>query len=167
MKGEESARRRLEKGIYARLRRPSADTVAVLPVSDWDLGTFDGRKYCLVITYRKDGRAVPTPVWFVVADDRLYFLTAAASGKAKRIRGGTRMRIAPCTVFGRPLEAPIKGMPRLLDTAEGVAIERALRAKYSLGRRLYYRLLGPDEVVYVEVSPARKEEGDDASSDAR
>jgi PPOX class probable F420-dependent enzyme len=40
---------------------------------------------CLT-TFRKNGEAVPTPVWFAESDGKLYIYTANSSGKVKRIR---------------------------------------------------------------------------------
>src|SRR5450759_2258846 len=43
-------------------------------------------KYLSVISYKRDGTSVATPVWFVEEDGRLLVGTGAASGKVKRIR---------------------------------------------------------------------------------
>jgi PPOX class probable F420-dependent enzyme len=43
-------------------------------------------KYVSVTTYRRDGRAVPTPVGALAHEGVLYALTAPDSGKVKRIR---------------------------------------------------------------------------------
>jgi uncharacterized protein len=39
-----------------------------------------------ITTFRRDGRAVPTPVWFAVDGGELLTLTPPDSGKVKRIR---------------------------------------------------------------------------------
>ena len=44
------------------------------------------RQYLLVTTFRKDGRAVPTPVWGARDGDALVFWSVTDSGKMKRIR---------------------------------------------------------------------------------
>ncbi len=54
-------------------------------------------------TYRKNGKAVRTPVWFAVApsgDETIYAYTTADSGKAKRIRNNNAARIARCNALG-------------------------------------------------------------------
>lgn len=43
-------------------------------------GALAGRKYALLITYRKTGEGVPSPIWFGRDDvDRVYFDTEKAS----------------------------------------------------------------------------------------
>jgi len=73
------------------------------------LGVFEAQKYLSLETYRRNGRAVQTPVWFALAptpargggDAKIYVYTTADSGKAKRIRNNGAARIAPCDARGR------------------------------------------------------------------
>ena len=53
-----------------------------------------------VETFRKNGKGVRTPVWFVQDGDTLYIRTIADSGKVKRIRSNPRVNLAPCRVDG-------------------------------------------------------------------
>ncbi len=55
-----------------------------------------------VETYRKNGKPVRTPVWFLKEDDRLVVHTGGRSGKVKRIRGDPRVRVAPSKFRGEP-----------------------------------------------------------------
>jgi uncharacterized protein len=66
------------------------------------LNVFDGKKYLSLETYRQNGKAVRTPVWFATANDStLYVYTTADSGKTKRIRRTGTIRIAPCDARGK------------------------------------------------------------------
>jgi PPOX class probable F420-dependent enzyme len=66
------------------------------------LAAFDGQKYLSLETYRKNGEAVRTPVWFATAGGpTLYVYTTADSGKVKRLRRSGEVRIAPCDARGR------------------------------------------------------------------
>lgn len=147
----ESGRRRAETKLYGTLQKPSTKNPDALPVTGWDVDAFAGEKHCLVMTYKKSGEAVATPVWFVGRDDRLRFLTGSVSGKVKRLRRDQRVRVAPCSLLGRPRGPAMEGVARILDDDQAALTESALKAKYGIGRRLYYRFLGPDEHVYVEV----------------
>jgi PPOX class probable F420-dependent enzyme len=60
-----------------------------------------GQKYIALITFRRNGEPVSTPVWFGEKDDRLYVMTRSDSGKYKRIRNNPRVRSAPCTMRGK------------------------------------------------------------------
>jgi len=51
-------------------------------------------------TYRKNGQAMPTPVWFVEKEGVLYVKTQIGAGKAKRIKNNGAVHIAPCDVRG-------------------------------------------------------------------
>lgn len=93
-----------------------------------------GAKRTLLVTFRRDGRAVPTPVWAAQADGLFYVRTERASGKVKRLRRDARLLAAPCTVRGVPLGPALEAHGRLLDIEEEEALaERALAARYGLG----------------------------------
>jgi PPOX class probable F420-dependent enzyme len=65
----------------------------------WD--RFRRERYVNVETFKRDGRGVKTPVWFVLRDDgALYAYTKAESWKVKRIRNNPRVRVAPCDMRG-------------------------------------------------------------------
>ena len=116
-----------------------------------------GHKYCLLVTYRRSGEAVPTPVWFGLHDQKLYVRSERAVAKVKRIRNDPRVRVAPCTVRGKPLGPPVEGRARVLDQpGDEQEAEAALNANYGLGRKIYEgagSALG-GETVYLEITPA-------------
>jgi uncharacterized protein len=119
------------------------------------LDSLQGHKYCLLESFKRSGEAVPTPVWFGLADGRLYFRTEVQTAKVKRIRANPHVRVAPCTARGKPLGPTVQAWARLLDTSEQPRAEAALRSNYGFGRRVYEGLvmnLGPGG-FYVEVLP--------------
>ena len=58
-------------------------------------------RYMSLATFRSSGAEVATPVWFAAADGRLYAFTAEQSGKVKRLRHSSRVRVAPSDARGR------------------------------------------------------------------
>ena len=120
----------------------------------------DGHAYCRLVSFRRDGTAVPTPVWFALADDHLYVKTEMPSGKVRRIRRNARVQIAPCTLRGRPLGSAVNGRGRVLATWEECAAEQTLQLRYGLVRRLFGLFVEPifrwqgKRSVYLEVVPA-------------
>ena len=143
--------------FYERMRHKDAWSAAQAePTAGF--GALAGRKYALLITYRKTGEGVPSPIWFGRDDqDRVYFDTEEASGKVKRIRNNPQVRLAPCDSRGKPLGPPAVGTARILDPAETTHAEHTIAANYGLARRLYegtLRML-PFSGVYVEVQPQR------------
>lgn len=105
-------------------------------------------RYVSLATFRRDGRAVETPVWVAEEDGRLYVFTEARSGKVKRLRRDSRVRLAPCSVRGTRRGDWVEGRARIVDDAETEARGyRALGRKYgwqmklaNLGSRLAGRI---------------------------
>lgn len=109
----------------------------------------------LLTTYRRGGEAVATPVSIAHAAGHAYFVTAVGSGKAKRLAGRDRVRLAPCTVGGTPLGEAVDGRARLLNGAAALRARRLLRPTGPLfWSWLLYRLRGHAMNVY-EVSPVQ------------
>jgi uncharacterized protein len=93
-------------------------------------------QYALVTTYRRDGRAVPTPLWVVRDGDAIAVWTPTDSGKVKRIRARAAVVVGPCDFRGNLLGDEVPGIAKVLD-ADGTARVRELLArKYGLMGRL-------------------------------
>jgi PPOX class probable F420-dependent enzyme len=92
--------------------------------------------YALVTSYRRDGRAVPTPVWVVRDGDALAIWTVRDSGKVKRIRRDGAVLIGPCDVRGRPTGEQIAGHATILGPEESARVKQLLREKYGLYGRI-------------------------------
>jgi uncharacterized protein len=112
-------------------------------------------KRALLVTYRRDGTPVPTPVWAAEADGLLYVRSERSSGKVKRLRSDTRLLVAPCTVRGSPLGAPLEARARVLEPERENVAERALAIRYGLGRELFERAMDMLRVdmCYLELTP--------------
>jgi PPOX class probable F420-dependent enzyme len=138
--------------FYDRIRSGNAASAADAEPT----GTIDdlrGHKYCLVLSYRKNGQPIPSPVWFGTADGKLYFNSGASGYKVKRIANNPEVRVAPCTIRGKPLGPPFVGRARLVPEADAPAAERAVQSNYGLGRRMYTAMGDSVETVFVEVTP--------------
>jgi PPOX class probable F420-dependent enzyme len=103
----------------------------------------ENHTYCNLVTLRRSGTPVATPVWFALDGSRLYVKTETPSGKVKRIRNDPRVRVAPCTIAGRDLGPAIDGTARILPPAETPHAEAMLRRRYGWGRRLFTILIEP------------------------
>ena len=148
----------LSNRFYDRMRHRDAYTAARGPATAEGFGALRGHKYCLLVTYKRSGEPVPTPVWFGLdAEGKLYVHTESDAAKLKRIRHDARVRVAPANVRGKPVGPVAEGSARVLPPAEHDRAERALRANYGLGRRIYEGMgSGPLGVAttYLEVTPA-------------
>ena len=102
-------------------------------------------RYINLVTFRKDGREVATPVWSVAMDGKLYFYTNGNTGKVKRIRATKRVRVAPSNSRGKPLGAWSEGSGRVItEPALAERVYAALGAKYGWQYRLidFFAMLG-------------------------
>ena len=115
----------------------------------------NGHRYALLTTFRRTGRPVTTPVWFAVVDGRVYFRTADSTGKAKRLRRNSRVRIAPCTVRGRATGPDIDATARRLGPQESGAVRRAFGQRYGIQVRVVDLLLRfrREHPIFFEVAP--------------
>ncbi|HWX95975.1 MAG TPA: PPOX class F420-dependent oxidoreductase [Solirubrobacteraceae bacterium] len=146
----------LANRAYHLIRHPSAQTAARGPVTVQGFSGLQGHKYCLLVTYRRSGEPVPTPVWFGLAEGSVYIRSEADAAKVARIRRDARARLAPCTARGKPLGPPAEGRARVLEGPEQARAEAALQANYGRGRRAYEGVADALGVrgVYLEVVPA-------------
>jgi PPOX class probable F420-dependent enzyme len=104
-------------------------------VSD-ELRAFARHKFVNLESYRRSGRAVRTPVWFVESDGRLYVRTAEDAGKVKRIRRNRKVRVAACDYRGRLKGEWVEAAARIVEGEEAERANRLLQGKYGLLRRL-------------------------------
>ncbi|MEU7851309.1 PPOX class F420-dependent oxidoreductase [Micromonospora parva] len=100
------------------------------------LDRLSAEKYILLTTFRKDGRAVPTPVWAVRDGDALAVWTRADSGKVKRIRRNGDVTVAPCDVRGRPHGAEVSAHATIYGGGDTGRVRDLLKHKYRLIGRL-------------------------------
>jgi PPOX class probable F420-dependent enzyme len=97
------------------------------------------QKYVLFTTFRRDGRAVATPVWSVPIDGASFaFYTSSATGKAKRLAHTARVTVQPCDMRGRPAPGtdPVAASARLVSGEELAAIRARADEKYGFATTL-------------------------------
>lgn len=83
--------------------------------------TLNTARYLSLETFRRNGAAVATPVWFAPHGSRpgvFYLFSAVAAGKVKRLRRSDQARAAPCNVRGRVLGEWLPARGYLVDEAE-------------------------------------------------
>ena len=101
-------------------------------------------RYISVETYRRNGRAVRTPVWFVISDGLVIVVTRDQTGKFRRLRNDRRVRIAACSIRGHVREDGGDGDARgwasgtatILSERETADAVRMRDAKYGMMARL-------------------------------
>jgi PPOX class probable F420-dependent enzyme len=99
--------------------------------------SLDRHRYLSLATFRRDGSAVATPVWFAEIDGLLYVFTAGDAGKVKRLRRSPRARVAPCDIRGQLEGAWQEATARIVGDEGAIQRARAaFQAKYGWRLRL-------------------------------
>jgi len=110
-----------------------------------------GKKYISLTTFRKNGAAVATPVWFGEESGKLYVMGNANSGKHKRIRNNPQVRLASCTIRGRVTGPEFAGKARILPESDRARARQTINRKYWLARVPF---LWSKDNVYFEIEVA-------------
>lgn len=91
-------------------------------------------------TYRRNGQRVDVPVWIAADGEALVVTTEVNTGKMKRLRRDTRVRMVPCSRFGTvdPDAAIAEGVAQIVEQGpEFDSANRALGAKYGFQFRAF------------------------------
>ena len=121
-------------------------------------------KYVSLVSFKRDGTPVATPVWFVVDGDRLLVITDAQSGKVKRIRRNPQVTVAACRADGRVIGERLPARAEILPARDLEQAKKLVARKYRLDRvlilpvynlvqRLHGRRLS-GEVAVLAITPA-------------
>ncbi|MFE1318079.1 PPOX class F420-dependent oxidoreductase [Kitasatospora phosalacinea] len=105
-------------------------------MADTALDRLAAGNYLLITSYKKDGSAVPTPVWVVRDGDTLGAWTAADSWKVKRIRRRGEVLVGPCDVRGNPSGKPLPATAAIADAETTERYRQLIARKYGLIGRL-------------------------------
>jgi uncharacterized protein len=100
------------------------------------LSILSGHQYVNLETYRKNGHATATPVWFTIDGNRIFVVTRSKTGKVKRLRNNSKVRIVRSGMRGEPKGEWLNGKAIFATPEE---LERALKQrnkKYGFKARL-------------------------------
>jgi PPOX class probable F420-dependent enzyme len=121
-------------------------------------------KYVSLTTFRRDGTAVSTPVWFVRENGSLLVETDGNSYKVKRIRRNDNVTVASCNAMGQIDGEAITAHAAILPPDELPRVEQLLHRKYRLDyifvlpiyllvQRLRGRPLRYEKPVILSITP--------------
>ena len=157
----------LQNKFLDRMRHPGAFEIARHPGITADFSSFRARRQALLVTFKRSGDAVPSPVNFGLSDDGLlYFRCDPGSAKVKRMNRDPHVRVCACSFRGKPLGPLVEGTARILDGAEAKRAHDIVAANWDLFNRIYEtavdRLNTP--ITYVEVRPLSERPSRDAGA---
>ena len=136
------------------LRDPRSIDVIGQETAPFDLSSLTGHRYILLVTARRDGRPIATPMWFASdGESRVVVRSGAEDPKLRRIRRNALVEICACDVRGRPLDAPMLARARILSSNEERRAELLLKRAFGWKRSLYSVLRAPLlRMRYIEIT---------------
>ena len=96
-------------------------------------------RFVSLVTFRRNGEEVPTPVWFAGDSDGFYVGTASDSGKVKRIRANPAVRYAAANFRGLERSGYLDGVATILEGAAADRANEALGEEYGWQWTLFSR----------------------------
>ena len=97
-----------------------------------NVSQFLNQKYINLETYRRNGQAVLTTVWFVMDAGTIYIRTDMNSGKVKRIKNNPNIRITPSGARGQLKGKWIEGKIKMAGSLELEHANQLLEQKYGI-----------------------------------
>lgn len=149
----------LFRGMDKMRHRAAFDLGAVAPEGK-DFTGFGNTRQILLVTFKRSGEAMPTPINYGVADGKIYVRTDASTGKVKRLRNNPRVLVVPSTFRGKPKGHAVAGHARVLPESEQAHADKVIAANWSKPMTLLERSLDKGgeafgiSTAYIEITPA-------------
>lgn len=125
-----------------------------------DFAGFDQAHQIVLVTFKRSGEAMPSPINHGVAHGALYVRTEASTGKVKRIRNNPQVVVVPCNLRGKPKGQPVAGVARILPESEHDRADAVIAANWTTAMRIFERSLDVGShafdipATYIEITPA-------------
>jgi uncharacterized protein len=125
-----------------------------------DFAGFENYRQIVLVTFKKSGEAVPSPINHGVADGRLYVRTDASTGKVKRIRNNPNVLVVASNLRGKPSGPVVAGVTRILPEAQHAHADAVIAANWSAPMKVLERSLDYGSqtlgvpMAFIEITPA-------------
>ncbi|HET9877259.1 MAG TPA: PPOX class F420-dependent oxidoreductase [Mycobacterium sp.] len=143
-----------------KMRHRGAFDVGSVAATGADFSGFDKTRQIVLVTFKRSGAAIPSPINHGIADGKLYVRTDPSTGKVKRLRNNPRVVVVPSSVRGKPRGRPVAGVARILPESEHAHAAKAIAANWSMPMKAFERSLekGSEafgvQMAYIEITPA-------------
>jgi uncharacterized protein len=97
-----------------------------------DVATLAAAQYVALVSYRRDGTPVSTPVWVVGHGSGLAVWTARKTYKVRRIERNPAVTLAPCRFRGELLGPAVAGRATIMSDAATARLRPVLARKYGV-----------------------------------
>jgi uncharacterized protein len=145
-----------------KMRHRSAFDIGALTPQGKDFTGFDKTRQILLVTFKRSGEAMPSPINHGVADGKIYVRTDASTGKVKRINNNPRVVVVPSSLRGKPKGQAVAGMARILPESEHAHAYKVIAANWSPPMKLFERSLDKGSAAfgiptaYIEIAPEQE-----------
>lgn len=129
--------------VHLAIVQPCRSSLFSMPIDDLT------GQFIVLTTYRRNGAAVPTTVWFASVDDTIIVPTGAATGKVKRLRNNPQVTMAKSNFRGTVKGDAIPGTARFLEGSEIETARLALKKKYGI----QWRFTSNNTDSFLEIAP--------------
>jgi len=110
-------------------------------------------KYVSLITYKKNGDPLATPVWFVEQNEKIYFVTLQGRYKVKRIKNNESVKIASSSMRGKPKGEYFDGIAYILSDDESKPIIELFKKKYRMFKMMFkIDREGEKKPIFIEIT---------------
>nr|WP_164517838.1 PPOX class F420-dependent oxidoreductase [Mycobacterium sp. P7213] len=136
------------------------DAFDIADATGTDFTGFDKSRQILLVTFKRSGEAVPSPINHGLAAGKLYVRTDASTGKVKRIRNNPNVVVVPSSLRGKPAGQPVAAIARILPGSGDALAEHAIAANWSPVMRIFECGLDKGSaaagipIAYIEITPA-------------
>jgi PPOX class probable F420-dependent enzyme len=143
-----------------KLRHRRAFEVGAMTPTGTDFTGSDKTRQIVLVTFKRSGEAMPSPINHGVADGKLYVRTDPSTGKVKRLRNNPNVVVVPCNLRGKPEGQAVAGVARIRPESEHAHAEEAIAANWSLPMKVFERSLDKGsqafgiDIAYIEITPA-------------
>jgi PPOX class probable F420-dependent enzyme len=110
-------------------------------------------KYVSLITYKKNGDPLATPVWFVEQNEKIYFVTLQGRYKVKRIKINPSVKITSSSMRVKPKGGYFDGIARILSDDESKPIIDLFKKKYRMFKLMFkIEREGEKKPIFIEIT---------------
>jgi uncharacterized protein len=123
--------------------------------------TLRDEAYISLITFKRSGAEVPTPIWFAADKGVFYAYTNASAGKVKRIRNNAQVKVAPCNMKGKVTGPAVDAKASVLSETEADRVHGLLNRKYTWKKKVFelaeklpvlLRVKQPQQSAYLAIT---------------
>lgn len=148
----------LFRGIDKMRHRAAFEVGSTTPTAR-DFTGFQNTHQIVLVTFKRSGEAMPSPINHGIADGKLYVRTDASTGKVKRLRNNPRVVVVPSSFRGKPRGHAVAGVARILPASEHAYADKVIAANWSAAMKAFERTIdiGSEAfgipTAYIEIVP--------------